>query len=127
MAATLPTCRNPPAPSTSGSFTGLTDEGKQALAVCERANGKPAFTRTRCTTAVAEALDSEARRESKRQRRKEARQRGVRLGTDSDRWRDGWRLPHLRLTGRWLEDAGFSRGREYEVALEAGTLTVQAI
>ena len=61
----------------------LTDEGKQALAVCERANGKPAFTKTRCTPAVAQALDAEARRESKRQRRKEARQRGARLGTVS--------------------------------------------
>jgi hypothetical protein len=44
----------------------------------------------------------------------------VRLGTVSDRWREGRRLPDLRLTGRWLEDAGFDRGREYEVAVEAG-------
>jgi hypothetical protein len=51
----------------------------------------------------------------------------VRLGTVSDRWRDGRRLPDLRLTGRWLEDAGFSRGREYEVEVEAGKLTIQAI
>ena len=105
----------------------LTDEGQQALAVCERANGKPAFTKTRCTPAVAEALNSEARRGSKRRRRKEARQRGVRLGTVCDRWRDGRRLPDLRLTGRWLEDAGFSRGQEYEVAVEVGKLTIQAI
>ena len=60
------------------------------------------------------ALDSEGRRESKRQRRKEARQRGVRLGTVSDRWRDGRRLPDLRLTSRWLEVTGFRRGREYD-------------
>ena len=51
----------------------------------------------------------------------------VRLGTVCARWRDGRRLPDLRLTGRWLEDAGFSRGREYEVAVEAGKLTIQAI
>ncbi len=51
----------------------------------------------------------------------------MRLGTVSDRWRDGRRLPALRLTGRWLEDAGFSRGREYEVAVEAGKLMIRAI
>jgi len=63
-----------------------------------------AFSKARCTSEVAEALDSEARRESTRQRRKQARQRGVRLGTVCSRWRDGRRLPELRMTGRWLED-----------------------
>jgi len=88
---------------------------------------KPAFSKARCTSEVAEALDSEANRERKRQRRKQARQRGVRLGTVCSRWRDGRRLPELRMTGRWLEDAGFDLGRGYEVGVAAGKLTIQAL
>ncbi len=102
----------------------MTDEGRKALEVCERSNGKPAFARTRCTPAVSEALESEGRR---RRRRREARRRGVRPDTVSARWRAGRRLPDLRMTGRWLEDAGFGVGQEYEVEVEAGKLTIQAV
>ena len=105
----------------------LTAEGKKALEDCERSTGKPAYSRACCTSEIAEALDSEARRQGKRQRRKEARQRGVRLGTVSSRWRDGRPLPELRMTGRWLEAAGFDLGREYEVEVVAGKLTIQAL
>jgi hypothetical protein len=59
----------------------LTAEGKKALEDCERSKPKPAYSKARCTSEVAEALESEARREGKRQHRKQARQRGVRLGT----------------------------------------------
>jgi len=31
------------------------------------------------------------------------------------------------MTGRWLEDADFELGREYEVETEAGKLTSQAV
>jgi len=31
------------------------------------------------------------------------------------------------MTGRWLQEAGFALGREYEVEVEAGRLTIQAI
>jgi hypothetical protein len=105
----------------------LTDEGRKALEVCERSNGKPASTRTRCTPAVSKALEAEDRREARRRRSREARQRGVRPGTVSARWRDGRRLPDRRMTGRWFEDAGFGLGQEYEVEVEAGKLTIQAI
>ena len=105
----------------------MTDEGKQALEVCERSNGEPAFTRTPCTPAVSEALEAEDRREARRRRRKEAWRRGVRLGTVSAGWRDGRRRPVLRMTGRWLEDAGFGLGQEYEVEVKAGKLTIQAV
>jgi len=105
----------------------LTVEGKKALEECERSNGKPAYSKARCTSEVAEALAADARRESKRQRRRQARQRGLRLGTVSSRWRDGRRFPELRMTGRWLEDAGFDLGQEYEIAVAAGRLTIQAL
>jgi hypothetical protein len=106
----------------------LTAEGKKALEDCERSKPKPAYSKARCTSEVAEALESEARREGKRQHRKQARQRGVRLGTVSSRWRDGRPVPEVRMSGRWLvEEAGFHLGREYEVHARAGELTIQAI
>ena len=77
----------------------LTAEGKNALEDCERSNGKPAYTKAHCTSEVAEALDSEARGEGKRQRRKQARQRGLRLGTVGSQWRDGRLLPEVRGGG----------------------------
>ena len=103
----------------------LTAEGKKALEQCERCNGKPAYSKARCTSEVAEALEADAWREGKRQRRKEARQPGVRLGTVTSQWRDGRRFPEVRMTGRWLEEAGFELGREYEIGVEAGRLTIQ--
>ena len=64
----------------------LTDEGRKALEVCGRSSGKPTYSKARYTSAVAEALESEARREGQRQRRKQARQRGTRLGTVCSCW-----------------------------------------
>jgi hypothetical protein len=120
-------------PEPSGPFDDrfvyrLTPEGKQILAEHGGANGKPAFSEARCTPVIAEALDSETRLKRKRQRRKDARYRGVRFGTVcGGRWRDGRRLPDLRMTGGWLEQVGFDLGQEYEVEVEAGKLTIQAV
>jgi hypothetical protein len=36
-------------------------------------------------------------------------------------------MPDLRLSGKWLEDAGFDLGQEYEVEMEPRKLTIQAI
>lgn len=105
----------------------LTAEGKKILDEHARSNGKPAFTEARCTAAVADAIESEDRLERKRQRRKSARKRGVRFGTVCGRWRDDRRRPDLRMTGRWLEQAGFDLGQEYEVEVEAGKLTILAV
>lgn len=119
-------------PEPSGSFDErfvyrLTDEGKKVLAEHERSNGKAVVREARCTPAVAVALGSEARLERKRRRRKDARERGARFGTVCGRWRDDRRLPDLRMTGRWLKEAGFDLGQEYEVEVEAGKLTIQAL
>jgi Toxin SymE, type I toxin-antitoxin system len=105
----------------------LTEEGKRALAACERANGKPAGTKAPCTDEVAEALDRETRRERRRQRRKEAQARGLRVGTVCGRWQGKGRVPDLRMSGRWLEEAGFVLGREYEVEVGAERLTIRAM
>jgi hypothetical protein len=105
----------------------VTEEGSKALEVCERSNGKPAHTTARCSSAVSEALESESRLEAKRQWRREARRGGRRPGTVLARWRDGRRLPDLRMTGQWLEEVGFGLGQELEVELKAGGLTIQAV
>ncbi len=105
----------------------LTEEGEDLLSEHERTNGRPAYLRTPCPAEVAEALDSEARRERQRLRQKEARARGVRAGTVYSRWRDGRYVPELRMTGRWLENAGFDQGQEYEVEVEIGKLTIQVV
>jgi len=127
-ASTLPARNARPAGPFDERFVyRVTTEGKKALAEYERANGKPAYTKARRTPAVAEALDAEDWRERKRRRKKEARKRGLRLQTVYGRSRAGRKFPDLRMTGRWLERAGFPLGQEYEVEVEAGRLTLRAI
>jgi len=57
----------------------------------------------------------------------EARAWGVLVGTVCGRWQGGRRVSDLRLSGRWLEEAGFGVGGEYEVEVAAGEIKVQAI
>ncbi|HSL82492.1 MAG TPA: SymE family type I addiction module toxin [Thermoanaerobaculia bacterium] len=105
----------------------VTEEGMKALAEYERAHGKPAFTKEPLPASVAEPLATEARRVRKRRRRKIARSRGRRLLTVCGRWQGGREVPDLRMTGRWLERAGFDLGQEYEVQVEAGRLTLRIL
>jgi hypothetical protein len=119
-------------PEPSGPFDerfayGLTEEGRRALAASRPSNGKPRTVNARIAAAVAEALESEARREQKRGPRRAAGARGARLGTVCGRWRHTRRMPDLRLSGKWLEHAGFHLGQEYEVEVQPGRLTIQAI
>jgi hypothetical protein len=114
-------------PIDDGFVYRLTKEGEKALAEYERTNGKPTSTKLRCTDTIAEALGAEDWRERKRRRRKEARKRGHRFLTVCDRSRGGRKLPDLRMTGQWLEAAGFTLGQEYEVEVAAGRLTLRAI
>ena len=119
-------------PESSGPFDDrfayrVTEEGLKALAEYQRANGKPAFTKAPLPAPLAQALESEGWRERKRSRRRKARERGLRLFTVCCRWRRGRRIPDLRLTGRWLEGAGFPLGQDIEVEVEAGRPTLRAI
>lgn len=104
----------------------VTEEGLKALAEYERANGKPALTKARFSAATARAIETETWRERKRQRRKKARERGLRFFTVCGRWRRDRKIPDLRLTSQGLEAAGFPLGQEIEVEVEAGTLTLRA-
>ncbi|HEX5759539.1 MAG TPA: SymE family type I addiction module toxin [Thermoanaerobaculia bacterium] len=36
-------------------------------------------------------------------------------------------VPDLRISGRWLQRAGFDRGQHYEIEARAGRLTIRAV
>jgi Toxin SymE, type I toxin-antitoxin system len=105
----------------------LTEEGRRVLAAHDRAAGGSSHCRMRRTAAVAAALEREARRERGRARRRAARDAGLRSGTVCGRWQGRARVPDLRLSGHWLRQAGFDLGQGYEIEVQAGRLTIQAV
>lgn len=105
----------------------VTEEGLRALAEYELVHGRPAFRDEPLAESVAEAVETEARRERTRLRRNRARARGRRLLTVCGRQQGGREAPDLRMTGHWLEEAGFGPGRQYEVEVEPGKLTLRAL
>ncbi|MCH9651903.1 MAG: type I toxin-antitoxin system SymE family toxin [Deltaproteobacteria bacterium] len=127
------------APAERTSACLLTREGKKILARHQAANGRPLFHEASASsvsegsvpTAGAIPSPTQNRREAKRQRRQEAKERGRRLLTVGGRWREGKlggsRIPDLRITGLWLEKAGFGLGQEVEIEIEEGRLTIQAV
>ncbi len=36
-------------------------------------------------------------------------------------------IPMLRLTGKWLAEAGFNRGQQIEIEVKAGELAIRAV
>jgi hypothetical protein len=66
-------------------------------------------------------------RERKLARAAAARAKGHRFGTICCRSRGYRRLvPDLRISGRWLQRAGFDR-QHYEIEVRAGRLTIRAV
>ncbi|HVF58367.1 MAG TPA: SymE family type I addiction module toxin [Thermoanaerobaculia bacterium] len=67
-------------------------------------------------------------RERKLARAATARAKGHRFGTICCRMR-GYRnlVPDLRISGHWLQRAGFDRGQHYEIEVRAGRLTIRAV
>jgi type I toxin-antitoxin system toxin SymE len=49
------------------------------------------------------------------------------LATICGCWQETGRVPALRLSGKWLREAGFDVGQEFEVEIEAGKLTIRAV
>ena len=105
----------------------LTDEGRKALEELERATGVAAHQKAARVEAIAPELAREERRERRRSRARSARARGRRFGTVCGRWRGQGDVPDLRMSGAWLRGAGFERGREFEVAVAEGRLTIEAL
>ena len=124
QSTTLP---EPTGPTDDSFGYRITEEGMKALAEYQERHGKPVLRKVRLPDIVAEALEDESWRECTRQRRKEARKRGHRLVTVCGKWRHKKRVPDLRLMGLWLRSAGFDPGRQCEVAVEDGALTIRAI
>ena len=49
-----------------------------------------------------------------------------RRGTVCYRYRKERQVPDLRLSGQWLEQAGFDRGRKFQIQVHTGRLTLRA-
>ena len=76
---------------------------------------------------IAEAVDAEDRRQRRCHLAHLARRRTNRLGTISALHRDGDPRPHLRLSGKWLREAGFGVGRHFEVEVGEGWLSIELV
>lgn len=105
----------------------VTKEGLQALADYEQRHGRTLVRKLPLPDTVAEALATEEWHDERRQRRQEVRERGNRMVTVCGRYRNRRKVPDLRLMGQWLEKAGFDLGRQCEVEITTGTLTIRAL
>ena len=105
----------------------VTKEGLQALADYEQRHGRTLVRKLPLPDTVAEALATEEWHDERRQRRKEVQDRGNRMVTVCGRYRGSRKVPDLRLMGQWLEQAGFDLGRQCEVEVTTGTLTIRAL
>jgi hypothetical protein len=105
----------------------LTPEGRRALAEREAATGERLHRAAAPYSEVAEAVERERTRRRREALRHEAKRNGHRFGTVSYRWNGKKQLPHLRLSGQWLHDAGFAVGRELEIEVAEGRLVIDAV
>jgi len=105
----------------------LTPEGRQVLADHEKATGEQLHLPAARSAEVAEAVEREQRRRQHEARREAAKRNGHRFGTITYRWRGEKQVPELRVSGLWLEDAGFGLGQEFEVSVCKGRLLIVAV
>lgn len=70
-----------------------------------------------------EAAERHARR---RALTESAKAKGNRSGTGCGRWRENKQVPEVRLSGNWLQAAGFDLGQMFEVRVEKGALMIRA-
>jgi hypothetical protein len=86
------------------------------------------FTLTPAGKRALAELGTAAKRQAERHDRlQKARERGHRCGTVSTYWRDNEAVPQVRLSGNWLQQAGFELGREFEIGVEPGVLVVRVV
>jgi hypothetical protein len=123
---------NPPtaAPAALPEPTGPTDdrfvyhlEPKALQLLAEHGDGEPLARPAARVAEIGDAIETENRR----QRRRDARRRGRRLATVTHCTRGSDRVPLLRLSGKWLRDAGFDVGQEYEIEVGEGRLILEAV
>ena len=102
----------------------VTEEGLKALEEYEKRHGTTVVRKLPPSPKTVTAVD---RQEHRRQRRKQAREQGHRIVTVCGKWRDGRKIPDLRLMGLWLEQAGFDLGRLCEIEIGPSILTIRAV
>jgi hypothetical protein len=105
----------------------LEPAGLRALADFEAATGQRLHHPAAPYSEVREAVDREQTRRRRVTLRRKAKRNGRRFGTISYRWNGKKKLPHLRLSGQWLHDAGFGVGRELEITVAEGRLVIEAV
>jgi len=110
----------------------LTTEGRRALESWEREHGRDAHRPAAAKAAVAEQCAAHARRARRKARAAQAAAAsngaaGIRFGTVGYRWRGDSRVAEVRLAGKWLGEAVFDFGKEFEITVEPGRLTLQAV
>lgn len=77
--------------------------------------------------ALAEFGRAAERHERRRELERSAKANGRRCGTVCGRWRDKKHVPEVRLSGHWLQAAGFELGQVLEVGVEEDRLVIQAV
>jgi len=118
--------RRPTPRSTDDRFVyRLTPKALQLLR--EHEPGSPLAEPVARTADIDEAIEAETKRRQRSRRVREARRRGRRFGTISHRNLRGECLPLLRLSGKWLRDAGFDVGQEFEVEVGDGRLLLEVL
>jgi hypothetical protein len=118
--ATLP---EPSGPTDERFAYSLTPEGRKILEEHEATTGEQLHIPSARISEIAEAIE----REKTRRRREEAKSNGRRFGTISYRWKNEKRFPLLRLSGDWLDEAGFTLGQQFEITVHDRQLIIDAV
>ena len=122
-----PATLEPTGPTDERFVYSLTEAGKRALDRHRAETGETTHCEAAPLEAVAPAVADEAYRRRRRARVERARSRGRRAGTVCGRMRTTGRVSDLRLSGQWLQEAGFGIGQPYEVEVDNGRLTIEAV
>jgi hypothetical protein len=101
----------------------LTPTGRQILSDHEAATGQQLHLPAARVGEIAEAVAAE----QTRRRRAGAKSNGRRFGTISYRWKNDKRFPLLRLSGDWLDEAGFALGGQFEITVNDRQLIIDAV
>jgi len=130
--ATRPEAPTEPTGPTDDRFVyHLTAEGRRVLDAHERANCCTTHRPAAARAAVAEQVAAHDRSARRKARAAEAAAGngggGIRFGTVGYRWQGATRVPEVRLAGKWLREAVFDFGKELEIRVERGRLTIQAV
>jgi hypothetical protein len=113
----------PSGPTDERFVYSLTEEGKRVLEEHQATTGEQLHIPSARVSEILEATE----RETLRRRRAEAMANGRRLGTISYRMMGEKQRPLLRLSGSWLNEAGFPLGQHFEITVHDRQLIIDAV